>query len=192
MVTVDQEVMQTGKAKVAMKTAAVGAASAEPAAADSEWLMDVPRFTSRGERIEVQLAGKQLPRLRKESIKPLASVTVQVVAARSPRGRPGMRVTLQGAIRMVCQRCLKSMDVVLSAKAAVEWVATQAELEAADADDHWDAMLMQEKFDLLPYLEDELLLAVPFAPVHADCQAAGRSEAGEKISPFAMLAGLKK
>ena len=192
MVTVDQEVMQTGKAKVAMKTAAVGAASAEPAAADSEWLMDVPRFTSRGERIEVQLAGKQLPRLRKESIKPLAPVTVQVVAARSPRGRPGMRVTLQGAIRMVCQRCLKSMDVVLSAKAAVEWVATQAELEAADADDHWDAMLMQEKFDLLPYLEDELLLAVPFAPVHADCQAAGRSEAGEKISPFAMLAGLKK
>ena len=154
--------------------------------------MDVPRFTSRGERIEVQLAGKQLPRLRKESIKPLAPVTVQVVAARSPRGRPGMRVTLQGAIRMVCQRCLKSMDVVLSAKAAVEWVATQAELEAADADDHWDAMLMQEKFDLLPYLEDELLLAVPFAPVHADCQAAGRSEAGEKISPFAMLAGLKK
>ena len=192
MVTVDQEVMQTGKAKVAMKTAAVGAASAEPAAADSEWLMDVPRFTSRGERIEVQLAGKQLPRLRKESIKPLAPVTVQVVAARSPRGRPGMRVTLQGAIRMVCQRCLKSMDVVLSAKAAVEWVATQAELDAADADDHWDAMLMQEKIDLLPYLEDELLLAVPFAPVHADCQAAGRSEAGEKISPFAMLAGLKK
>ena len=175
-----------------MKTAAVGAAPAEPAAADSEWLMDVPRFTSRGERIEVQLAGKQLPRLRKESIKPLAPVTAQVVAARSPRGRPGMRVTLQGAIRMVCQRCLKSMDVVLSAKAAVEWVGTQAELEAADADDHWDAMLMQEKFDLLPYLEDELLLAVPFAPVHADCQAAGRSEAGEKISPFAMLAGLKK
>ena len=175
-----------------MKTAAVGAAPAEPAAADSEWLMDVPRFTSRGERIEVQLAGKQLPRLRKESIKPLAPVTVQVVAARSPRGRPGMRVTLQGAIRMVCQRCLKSMDVVLSAKAAVEWVGTQAELEAADADDHWDAMLMQEKFDLLPYLEDELLLAVPFAPVHADCQAAGLREAGEKISPFAMLAGLKK
>ena len=192
MVTVDQEVIQSGKAKAAMKTAAVGAAPAEPAAADSEWLMDVPRFTSRGERIEVQLAGKQLPRLRKESIKPLAPVTVQVVAARSPRGRPGMRVTLQGAIRMVCQRCLKSMDVVLSAKAAVEWVGTQAELEAADADDHWDAMLMQEKFDLLPYLEDELLLAVPFAPVHADCQAAGRSEAGEKISPFAMLAGLKK
>ena len=192
MVTVDQEVIQSGKAKAAMKTAAVGAAPAEPAAADSEWLMDVPRFTSRGERIEVQLAGKQLPRLRKESIKPLAPVTVQVVAARSPRGRPGMRVTLQGAIRMVCQRCLKSMDVVLSAKAAVEWVGTQAELEAADADDHWDAMLMQEKFDLLPYLEDELLLAVPFAPVHADCQAAGLREAGEKISPFAMLAGLKK
>lgn len=169
--------------------AKLGAILAVPAG--TEWLIDVRRFINRGERIEGQLSGKQLPRLRRESTKPLTPVTVQVVTAKSPRGRPGMRVTLHGTIRMICQRCLKSMDVALSARAAVEWVATQAELDAADADDHWDAMLMQENFDLLPFLEDELLLAVPFAPLHADCEAAGRSEAGEKISPFAVLAGLK-
>ena len=176
----------------ATKAGATKADVIQAAPAGTEWLIDVRRFINRGERIEGQLSGKQLPRLRRESTKPLTPVTVQVVTAKSPRGRPGMRVTLHGTIRMICQRCLKSMDVALSAKAAVEWVATQAELDAADADDHWDAMLMQDHFDLLPFLEDELLLAVPFAPLHADCEAAGRSEAGEKVSPFAVLAGLKK
>ena len=180
-----------GKDKAKLGAGATKADVIQAAPAGTEWLIDVRRFINRGERIEGQLSGMQLPRLRRESTKPLTPVTVQVVTAKSPRGRPGMRVTLHGTIRMICQRCLKSMDVALAAKAAVEWVATQAELDVADADDHWDAMLMQENFDLLPFLEDELLLAVPFAPLHADCEAAGRSEAGEKFSPFAVLAGLK-
>ena len=158
----------------------------------TQWLVEPRKFFERGARTEAQLAGKSLPRLRAESTQALKPVTVQVKAAKSPRGRPGMRLALQGSIRMICQRCLKSMDVALAATAAIEWVASEAELEAADLDDEWDAMLEQESVDLLPLLEDELLLAVPFAPLHDDCKAAGAMEAGEKVSPFAALAALKK
>lgn len=161
-------------------------------AAATNWVIEPRKFAERVGRIESQLAGKLLPRLRDESTQPIKPVLVRVVAAKSPRGRTGLRLALQGSIRMICQRCLKSMDVALSAKAAIEWVATAAELEVADADDEWDALLLEDKFDLLPLLEDELLLAVPFAPLHDDCRAAGASEAGEKISPFAALAALKK
>ena len=157
-----------------------------------DWVIEPRKFSERGSRIEGQVAGKLLPRLRAESTQALKPVEVQVKAAKSPRRRNGIRLALQGSIRMICQRCLKSMDVALSAKAAVEWVSTEAELEAADADDEWDAMLEQEKFDLLPLMEDELLLAVPFAPLHVDCKAAGATEAGEKVSPFAALAALKQ
>ena len=157
-----------------------------------DWVIEPRQFFARGGRIEAQLVGKLLPRLRAESTQALKPVEVRVKAAKSPRGRYGVRLALRGSIRMICQRCLKSMDVALSANAAIEWVATAAELESADADDDWDAMLLEEKFDLLPLLEDELLLAVPFAPLHDDCKAAGATEAGEKISPFAALAALKK
>ena len=181
-----------GQGEIQVQLSSPAVLAGQTAQAPQDWVIEPHKFSERGGRIEAQLAGKLLRRLRDESTQPLKPVEVQVKAAKSPRGRYGIRLALQGSIRMICQRCLKSMDVALSTKAAIEWVATEAQLEAADADDDWDAMLMVEKFDLLPLLEDELLLAVPFAPLHDDCKAAGATEAGEKVSPFAVLASLKK
>jgi uncharacterized protein len=39
-------------------------------------------------------------------------------------------------------------------------------------------------------IEDELILAVPYAPRHEDCTAAGAHGDAQKVSPFAGLRGL--
>ena len=83
------------------------------------------------------------------------------------------------------------MAIELAPQSAFEWVSTEAELDASDGDDQWDSVLAPDLFDLLPLLEDELLLAVPYAALHPSCNPAGASEAGEKFSPFTALAGLK-
>ena len=37
-----------------------------------------------------------------------------------------------------------------------------------------------------------LLLAVPYAPMHEACEPAGATAAGDRVSPFAALAQLKR
>ena len=41
-------------------------------------------------------------------------------------------------------------------------------------------------------IEDELILAVPYAPRHESCIAAGAWDSAEKVSPFAGLRGLMR
>ena len=41
-------------------------------------------------------------------------------------------------------------------------------------------------------IEDELILAVPYAPRHEDCEPAGAGGRAEKVSPFAGLRGMMR
>lgn len=155
------------------------------------WQIDTHRFAERGERIDQQLTVAQLPRLRQECVGPFEPVDVSVLGVRSPHGKPGVRVAMRASIRVRCQRCLKPMAIELAPVSAFEWVSTETELEAGDNEDEWDSVLAPDLFDLLPLLEDELLLAVPYAALHPACIPAGATEAGEKLSPFAALSALK-
>lgn len=155
------------------------------------WLIDTRRMAERGERVERRLTTRDLPRLRKECSTPFAPVEVSVTGVRTPLGKPGVRVSMRAQVKVPCQRCLKPLPLELDLACAIEWVASESEQALRDADDVWDAVIAVEQVDLLPLLEDELLLAVPFAPMHQACLSGAAVEAGEKVSPFAALANLK-
>lgn len=160
------------------------------------WLIDTRRLAERGERVERQLTTRDVPRLRKECSTPFAPVEVSVTGVRTSLGKPGVRVVMRAQVKVPCQRCLKPLPLELNLACAFEWVASESEQALRDADDEWDAVIAAEQVDLLPLLEDELLLALPFAPMHPGCQSGVASEAdeeaGEKTSPFAALANLKR
>ena len=156
------------------------------------WLIDTRRLAERGERVERQLTTRDLPRLRKECSTPFAPVEVSISGVRTPHGKPGVRVSMRAQVKVPCQRCLKPLALELDLACAFEWVASESEQALRDADDEWDAVIAAEQVDLLPLLEDELLLALPFAPMHPACRSGVADEAGEKVSPFAALANLKR
>ena len=156
-----------------------------------DWVIDSRRFVERRNVIEAMLAPELLERLDDEVVEDFAPIAVHVEVARSPRGLPGLRVRLDGVVRLECQRCMNPVEVKLAPRVRFELVDTEAALDADD-DDRWDAVLQSARFDLLHLLEDELLLALPFAPMHETCAPPADSTAGEKIMPFALLAGLKK
>jgi uncharacterized protein len=100
------------------------------------------------------------------------------------------------------------MPVLLpvSLQSSFFFVQTEAELARIPVDDTDDEPLLgSRRFDLDELVEDELILALPISPRHADCRStAGASDgdAGEggvtapdlgdgRPSPFAVLAGLK-
>ena len=156
-----------------------------------DWVIDSRRFVERRGSIEATLTLELLERLDDEVVEDFAPIAVHVEVARSPRGLSGLRVRLDGVVSVECQRCMNPVEVRLAPRVRFELVDAEAALDADD-DDRWDAVLHSERFDLLHLLEDELLLALPFAPMHEACAAPARSSAGEKAMPFALLAGLKK
>jgi uncharacterized protein len=116
-----------------------------------------------------------------------------LVGSRDNWGRPTMLLRVSGGLRLGCQRCLKPLDFavaidsrLLLVKPGGDW--PDDELE----DDGLDAIEWSDEMDVLALVEDEVLLALPIAPRHADCELPGAVSNEQESSPFAALAQLKK
>lgn len=110
------------------------------------------------------------------------------------------RLQTDGTLWQTCQRCLEPVAVDLHTDS--ELALLQDETHIALLAEDTESILLDEltegdKLYLLSMIEDELLVDLPMAPKHDDCEMAV-SQVGElpetveeKENPFAMLAGLK-
>lgn len=115
--------------------------------------------------------------------------------AATPSGAAAFFLDVDGAIQLICQRCLEPMVVPVSIRSRFRIVADESAAMAIDAtDDDYDAVVGSASFDLDALIEDEVILSLPLAPRHVVVcpTSAGKPLAAErKPSPFAMLASLK-
>lgn len=162
----------------------------------ADWVVDAFRFAENADVLSGSLTCEELPRLDDECLEDFQPFRMRVAGVLSPRGRPGIEMWLHGSVTVECQRCLKPITLELAPHAGFQLARTEAEADAQSVilgeDEVWDAVVGTERFDLAQLAEDELMLALPFAPMHEACEPSAPAEAGEKISPFAALAGLKK
>ena len=104
------------------------------------------------------------------------------------------------SLALTCQRCMSAVDTPLTVDQWFRFVATEEIAMAEDDESEEDLLVMAPQFDLLAVLEDELLMALPLVPMHAECPVAPVLSVGdiepetvvaEKPNPFAVLAQLK-
>jgi len=120
-------------------------------------------------------------------------VAYEVKGLRDERGRPSLRVGVRGTLELRCQRCLEPMRVEVNEQELLVLAASQAEIDADPADPEApDRVLAGKEMPLRELIEDQLILALPYAPRHAECGGArGAQKRGEdRLSPFAGLKGL--
>lgn len=153
------------------------------------WSIDTRDFTGRGRAESRVLGGDDFDRLGEEASL-VGTVDACLTAVRSPRGKAGLRLNLEALLEAQCQRCMKPVRLRVTPEANIEFV-DAADGFVDDGSDDWDTLKHDGRFDVLHLIEDELLLAMPVAPKHAQCQPQGATQAGEKVLPFAALAGLK-
>jgi len=106
------------------------------------------------------------------------------------RGKPELRLAVDGSVRLQCQRCLGNMDFPLQFEAQLELAASEAEIVAAD--DEIERAVAGRDMNVAVLVEDEVILALPMVPKHEQCRAAEGSDGGAKSSAFQALAALKK
>ena len=106
------------------------------------------------------------------------------------RGKPELRLAVNGSVRLECQRCLGNVDLALQLDSRLELAASEAEILAAD--DEVERVVAGREMRVAELVEEELILALPMAPKHERCIAATEAEGGDQPSAFEALAALRK
>ncbi|MCX7143958.1 MAG: DUF177 domain-containing protein [Proteobacteria bacterium] len=146
-------------------------------------------FARSAATLQGRLGLESLPRLAQSGCS--ASVLDFVLKGEiNERGRPGLRLVVDGSVRLECQRCLDSLDLPLHLVAELQFAASDEEIGAAD--DDAERILAGREMSITALVEDEVLLALPMVPKHERCGAAMNVESGAQVSAFQALAALKK
>lgn len=108
--------------------------------------------------------------------------------------KPGLKLHINGKLRLVCQRCLGPMDIGLDTHSSFIVVRDEASIpDTDDETDEVDYLVAETHMSVIDLIEDEILLSLPLAPKHEmeACGAAGKLNELKKPSPFAELEKLK-
>ncbi len=132
---------------------------------------------------------------------PARMVQWQLAGETDSHGRPFLNVHAHTTLVLECQRCLTLFDYSLQAHTRVQLVKTEEELadESVEEDpDVPDRVLGSAHFDVLAFVEDELILALPYVPKHEVCPSlpdeleSAQGSDSRRPSPFSVLSELKK
>ena len=151
-------------------------------------VIDGFEFASAGATQQGVLPLSGFPRLRDMLASDEGEVAYQLKGVRDERGRPSLRLRVDGELQLRCQRCLGPMAFEVKADELLVLAATQAEIDADPADvEAPDRVLAGKDMSVAELVEDELILAVPYAPRHDECAPAAREGEGATARPFAGL-----
>jgi len=172
--------------------------------------IDTHEFTRRGDRAEATLPLARLERLGSMLLSSEGALAWSL-AGRSALGSDGsrqafLRLGLGGRMTMRCVRCLEPVEVDVAIERDYRLVSSEEQAEREDpGEEDVDLLVSSRQFDLGALIEDEAIMALPFAPSHEDCappavvdgpagdeEAAGPAdEAPAARNPFAALAALR-
>ena len=139
------------------------------------------------------LAG--FPRLRDVLVSDVGEVMYALQGVRDGRGRPSLHLRVDGTISLRCQRCLGALTHEVQAEQLLVLASSQEEIDAEPATvDQPDRVVAGKEMLVRDLVEDELILALPYAPRHEDCEPRheGIDAPSERAmnSPFAGLRGM--
>lgn len=161
------------------------------------FVIDVFAFCKKDEHIEGVLPVVDLPRLAGETFDKAGDVKWSISGYVNELGYPALTLSVSGKVNLICQRCLTGLPFDVQSESVIILAENEEAADKLDAlleDDDVDVIVGSASFDIKYLIEDEVLLALPLAPKHAECpdQVSQDQEViGEKVSPFVVLKDLK-
>ena len=174
--------------------------------------MSIPRITRHVDFRKLAASGAhvggvipldELQRIGQELVDRDGLVTVELDFGIDDEGHRIIEGHVEAELTLQCQRCLGAMQLPVDTE--VQMAMVWSESEIASLPERFDGIVVgEEPGDLFDLVEDELLLALPFAPRHpqGECEVQGTGMTGEpdvtetgvqtRENPFAVLAKYKE
>ena len=154
--------------------------------------VDPLRLAETGESIAGRLAVGAMPRLREVLSGDSGAVEFRLNFDRDEQGLVRILGEFSASVRAVCQRCLEPLELPVAGTirvAPIEGDGTRVMPAGTEP-----LVLSEGRIHLLGFIEDEVLLALPIAPMHEEgmCKQrpGAKPDAGQRARPFAALEGL--
>ena len=165
--------------------------------------IDNVAFAKKNERLVGSLTLKDCPRLHDllvantknlpSEISDLGLISYTLQGKTDAVGQHHLHLELQTDLITTCQRCLSTMllKLALNYHYLIGDV-SDTDVEAGDIniDDDLDLQQASPNMDFIALIEDEIIMAIPIAPIHVEDCGPIVSQSGDKPNPFAVLRGL--
>jgi uncharacterized protein len=156
--------------------------------------IDASEFARKGLAIHDTIALSKFPRLSDVILPSEAALDYRLSGRIDPQGKPRLHLQMQGEVPMTCQRCMEPLKFAVDVDTDFILVSDERMIPSAEAEEDLnDYLVAGPHIDVAELLEEELLLALPYAPKHEE-ECAERADLKmntEKPSPFDVLKGLK-
>lgn len=158
-------------------------------------VIDGFEFATAGATQEGKLPLAGFPRLQDLLVSDAGDVTYVLRGVSDARGRPSLHLSVRGTLQLRCQRCLGALPHEVQAEGLLVLAGSQEEIDAQPAGvDEPDRVVAGKEMPVRDLVEDELILAQPYAPRHEDCEPRHEGIDAESEhamnSPFAGLRGM--
>jgi uncharacterized protein len=153
------------------------------------------RLVERNASLAGELPVREFPRLAELLADALGTITIELQFGRSETGVPHVLGRIAATLSLECQRCMQPMSWPIDV--VVRWELVDSIDNPGRLGGEFDTVAMGDSPIELPALiEDELILAVPYAPSHDEtaCKlldGINQDSTRANISPFAVLTQLK-
>lgn len=155
-------------------------------------VIDSLEFAQGGGCIEGSVPLAHLPRLVDGLMDQQAFLAIRLRGWQD-EGKAWLHLLIEGDVVVQCQRCLEGVHLPLRVDATLQLIGSDEAWPDDDLmDDAADAIAADKALDVLSLVEDEVLLVLPIAPLHDQCELPLVAENGHGLSSFAALAALKK
>ena len=92
---------------------------------------------------------------------------------RAGNGKPCLRLSVRGSVKLVCQRCLGPIQFPIAVDAELQLAESLREI--SEADDEIDRVIATRNMDVAWLVEDEVILGLPMAARHEECAPYGET-----------------
>lgn len=149
---------------------------------DGSKLRDVSILADEGAQLAIEIPVARLTRLVHELAAPTGTAVARVRFVRE-RDFAVAQVQAQAEVELVCQRCMQPLQVAISSDSRVFLLHAEADAERVPVD--VEMMLAPDgRLRMDELVAEELLLALPLAPLHGEDQVcAARSDAAADLPP---------
>jgi uncharacterized protein len=107
------------------------------------------------------------------------TVAWRIVGTTDVAGRPALEIDLEGEVPLVCQRCLATFMFPVAQRTVAVLAKSEADADSLDADSEDEVLVADHPLHAVELVEDELLLTLPYAPMHEPGACAVAGGAGE-------------
>jgi uncharacterized protein len=151
-------------------------------------------FARKSLEIRGTISNSQLSRAKDLLANGAGSLDWRLIGDVGADKKPRLHFSLTGDVFVPCQRCLEPMQLALNIESEFILVTDESDIPSEDDDvDEHDYLVADAELDVMQLLEDEVLLAIPYAPKHdeKDCPASLAVTELKAPNPFGALKDFK-